>query len=84
MYRTRRMPDYLLMCEIFGDSIADGREEFVTNDVARSPQFVHSNALGDNDMDADDDAIPQNEKAGDEHISAVRGHSAAPGGSSHQ
>eukprot|EP00268_Persea_americana_P009977 TRINITY_DN1400_c2_g1_i1.p2 TRINITY_DN1400_c2_g1~~TRINITY_DN1400_c2_g1_i1.p2 ORF type:complete len:124 (+),score=13.76 TRINITY_DN1400_c2_g1_i1:1748-2119(+) len=30
MYRTRHMPDYLLMCEIFGDSIVDGRKEFVT------------------------------------------------------
>ena len=58
MYRTRHMPDYLLMCEIFGDSIVDGQEEFVTNDVPPSPPSVHADALGDNDMGADDDGTP--------------------------
>ena len=84
MYRTRHMPDYLLMCEIFGDSIANGREEFVTNDVPPSPPSIHADALGDNDMGADDDGTPQNEEARDEHISSIKGRSAASGGSSRQ
>ncbi|RWR90957.1 L10-interacting MYB domain-containing-like protein isoform X1 [Cinnamomum micranthum f. kanehirae] len=84
MYRTRHMPNYLLMCEIFGDSIADGREEFVTNDVPQSPPSVHADALGDNDMDVDDHGTPQNEEARDEHISSIRGRSAVTGGSSRQ
>ena len=83
MYRSRRMPDYYVLCEIFGDSIADGREELVTNDVPRSPPSIHNNDL-DVDLNADDDAAAHNKEAGDEHISTARGRNMIPVGSSHQ
>lgn len=84
IYRSRRMPDYLIMCKIFGDSIVNGREEMATNDVPRSPPSIHNDALDDNGMNVDDDATPHNEEVGDEHISTIRGRSAAPRGSSRQ
>ncbi|XXG43091.1 hypothetical protein AAC387_Pa01g3206 [Persea americana] len=84
IYRSRRMPDYLIMCKIFGDSIVNGQEEMATNDIARSPPSIHNDALDDNGMNIDDDATPHNEEVGDEHISTVRGRSAAPRGSSRQ
>ena len=83
MHRSRRMPDYYVLCEIFGDSIADGREELVTNDVPRSPPSIHNNDL-DDDLNDDDDATTHNEEAGDEHISIARGRNMTPVGSSRQ
>eukprot|EP00268_Persea_americana_P009983 TRINITY_DN1400_c2_g2_i2.p2 TRINITY_DN1400_c2_g2~~TRINITY_DN1400_c2_g2_i2.p2 ORF type:complete len:186 (+),score=27.62 TRINITY_DN1400_c2_g2_i2:396-953(+) len=82
MYRSRSMPDYYILCKIFGDSIADGRDELVANDITQSPPSIHNDALDGNDMNDDDDATPNTEEVGDEHISTNRGHSAAPGGSS--
>ncbi|XXG62854.1 hypothetical protein AAC387_Pa05g1154 [Persea americana] len=84
MYRSRSMPDYYILCEIFGDSIADGRDELVANDITQSPPSIHNDALDENDMNDDDDATPNTEEVGDEHISTNRGRSAAPGGSSRQ
>eukprot|EP00268_Persea_americana_P063161 TRINITY_DN8161_c0_g1_i1.p1 TRINITY_DN8161_c0_g1~~TRINITY_DN8161_c0_g1_i1.p1 ORF type:complete len:139 (-),score=13.68 TRINITY_DN8161_c0_g1_i1:550-966(-) len=83
MYRSRRMPDYYFLCEIFGDSIDDGREELVTHYIPRSPPSIHNNDL-DDDLNADDDATTHNEEAGDYHISTTRGRNMTPVGSSRQ
>ena len=83
MYRSRGMPDYYIMCEIFSDSIADGQEELVTNDIPQSPPSIHNNDL-DDDLNVDEDVATNNEEAGDEHISRARGRNIAPEGSSRQ
>ncbi|RWR83784.1 putative nuclease HARBI1 [Cinnamomum micranthum f. kanehirae] len=84
IYRSRTMPDYYIMCEIFGDSIADGRDELVANDITQSPPSIHNDALDGHDPNDDNDATPNTEEVGDEHISTDRGRSAAPRGSSRQ
>ena len=73
MYRSRSMPDYYILCEIFGDSIANGRDELVAIDITRSPPYIHNEALDENDMNDDNDATPNTEEVGDEHISQIGG-----------
>lgn len=45
LYRSKSRPDCPVMCEIFGDSIAEGRKGMATNDIPRSPLSMHNDEM---------------------------------------
>lgn len=45
LYRSKSMPDCLVMCEIFGDSIAEGRKGMAKNDIPRSQLSIHNDEM---------------------------------------
>ena len=76
MYRLKRLPDYFHLAEIFGDSVADGRSGFASNDCQTPPQ----DNGGENEIDVN---VTQDE-VGEDHVSSRKRRNAALRGSSRQ
>ncbi|XXG79668.1 hypothetical protein AAC387_Pa09g0690 [Persea americana] len=74
MYRLKRLPDYLHLAKIFGDSIADGRAGFASNDPQTPPQ--------DNGGEDEIDVNATQDEVGEGHVSSRKRRNATLGGSS--
>ncbi|RWR86423.1 putative nuclease HARBI1 [Cinnamomum micranthum f. kanehirae] len=76
MYMLKCLPDYLHLAKIFGDSVADSRAGFASNDRQTPPQ--------DNGGEDEIDVNATQDEVGEDHVSSRKRRNAALGGSSRQ
>lgn len=80
-YRTRHLPDYRWLCEIFGDSIANERGGFADNSQL-PPQAPLTHMQVEGEEDVQNQTI--DEEAGEEHVSTASAQISTPQVSSRQ
>lgn len=49
MYKTKRKPNYNVMCKLYGDLYVDGKEAFIVDDDLPSPNPLLDNPVLDED-----------------------------------